>query len=158
MVVDDLSRLSRDRTDSAVLVRQLDDLSVKVIDAETGADSEDQASNITFAIKGVINSEYVKAIRRQTHRGLEGRVRSSRSGGARSGGGPCEAAGGRGREAAGAGGQRRAGAGHLPRARPRSRRACRSRRRSSPSYRTSCRRRPPRARRSCPTPARSPAT
>jgi DNA invertase Pin-like site-specific DNA recombinase len=74
VIVDDLSRLSRDRVDSGVLVRTLDDLGVQVVDAETGARSDDEASDITFAIKGVINSEYVKAIRRQTHRGLEGRA------------------------------------------------------------------------------------
>ncbi len=74
VVVDDLSRLSRDRTDSAVLIRQLDDLGIQVVDAETGATSDDEASDVVFAVKGIVNAEYVKAIRRQTHRGLEGRA------------------------------------------------------------------------------------
>ena len=72
VVVDDLSRLSRDRTDSAVVVRQLDDLGVQVVDAETGATSDDEASDVVFAVKGIVNAEYVKAIRRQRTGGSKG--------------------------------------------------------------------------------------
>ncbi len=74
VIVDDLSRLSRDRVDSGVLVRQLDDLGVSVIDCETGGQSDDEASEMVFGVKALINGEFVKTIRRQTHRGLEGRA------------------------------------------------------------------------------------
>jgi DNA invertase Pin-like site-specific DNA recombinase len=57
-----------------VLVRQLDDLGVRVVDAETGASSDEESSDTVFAVKGIVAAEYVKAIRRQTHRGLEGRA------------------------------------------------------------------------------------
>lgn len=74
VIVDDLSRLSRDRVESGVLVRQLDDLGVSVIDCETGAQSDDESSEMVFGVKALINGEFIKTIRRQTHRGLEGRA------------------------------------------------------------------------------------
>jgi site-specific DNA recombinase len=74
VIVPDLSRLSRDRIDSGVLVRQLDDLGVKVLDVETGTDSEDEAADVIHAVKGIVNAEYVKAIRIHTHRQLQTRA------------------------------------------------------------------------------------
>jgi hypothetical protein len=52
VLVDDLSRLSGNRTDSDVLVRDLDDLGIKVVDTETGASSDEESSDVIFAVKG----------------------------------------------------------------------------------------------------------
>jgi DNA invertase Pin-like site-specific DNA recombinase len=74
VLVPDLSRLSRDRVDSGVLVRDLGDLGIKVIDVETGADSDDESSDTIFAVKGIVNAEYIKAVRIATHRQLHTRA------------------------------------------------------------------------------------
>jgi site-specific DNA recombinase len=74
VVVDDLYRLSRNRVDSGNIVRDLDDLGVKVVDVETGASSDEESSDVVFAVKGIVGAEWVKGISRSTHRGLEGRA------------------------------------------------------------------------------------
>jgi site-specific DNA recombinase len=74
LIVSDLSRLSRDRVDSGVLVRQLADHGVRVLDVETQTDSDDDSSDTIHAVKGIVNAEFVKAIRLHTHRNLQTRA------------------------------------------------------------------------------------
>jgi len=43
-------------------------------DVETGTDSDDEASDVIHAVKGIVNAEFVKAIRIHTHRQLQTRA------------------------------------------------------------------------------------
>ena len=75
VIVDDLYRLSRDRVDSGVLLRDLKDLRVTVFDVETGLSSNDEAADMVFGVKALMRRRvHQEAISRQTHRGLEGRA------------------------------------------------------------------------------------
>ncbi len=75
VLVDDLSRLSRDLWDLGTIVFQ--DLAlcrVHLIDVSTGMSSDDPNARMMFATKGLINDAFLENVRRQTHRGLEGRA------------------------------------------------------------------------------------
>lgn len=74
VIVDDLSRLSRDLIDTGNIVRSLAAKRISVLDVKTGSDSRDESSESLRFIEGFVGGEYIKAIRRQTHRGLEGRA------------------------------------------------------------------------------------
>jgi DNA invertase Pin-like site-specific DNA recombinase len=74
LILSDLSRLSRDRVDLGVLVRQLADLGVRVIDVETQTDSDDDSSDTIHAVKAIVGAEYIKAVRVATHRQLQTRA------------------------------------------------------------------------------------
>ncbi len=74
VLVDDYSRLSRDLGDSINLCRAFEAKGVSIIDVETGSDSQDESSEELRFIKGFVGASQLKTIRRQTHRGLEGRA------------------------------------------------------------------------------------
>lgn len=74
VIVDDLSRLSRDIGDTHTLIfRDLAGVGIKLVDT-SGLDSEADSGEMTIAMGSIINSQYVKAIAKQTHRGLTGRA------------------------------------------------------------------------------------
>jgi site-specific DNA recombinase len=75
VLVDDLSRLSRELWDLGSIVFQ--DLAlcrVHVIDVGTGMGSDDPNARLMFATRGLVNDAFLENVRRQTHRGLEGRA------------------------------------------------------------------------------------
>jgi site-specific DNA recombinase len=75
VVVDDLSRLSRDLGDFWRLTfSEFASLGVSVIDATTGMASNDQGARMAFGAMALISDGFVQMIRRETHRGLEGRA------------------------------------------------------------------------------------
>ena len=74
VIVDDLSRLSRDIGDThAIIFRELAGAGVKVLDTG-GLDSESDSGEMTIAMRSIINREYIRAVSKQTHRGLTGRA------------------------------------------------------------------------------------
>ena len=75
VIVDDLSRLSRDLGDMwRVVFGDLLSDNVTVIDSSSGALSTDDSSEMQFGTQALFNAMYIKSVRRQTHRGLEGRA------------------------------------------------------------------------------------
>lgn len=75
VLVDDLSRLSRNDVDFNTLVfRQLQSLGVSVIDVATGGSSGDDRNRMGFKVTALFNEMQLEQVRRQTHRGLEGRA------------------------------------------------------------------------------------
>jgi DNA invertase Pin-like site-specific DNA recombinase len=75
IVVDDLSRLSRDLGDFWRLTfSEFASVGVNVIDATTGMASNDQGARMAFGAMALISDGFVQMIRRETHRGLEGRA------------------------------------------------------------------------------------
>jgi site-specific DNA recombinase len=74
LIVDDLSRLSRDIGDThSIVFCDLAGAGVKLVDT-SGLDSSHDSAEMTITMGSIINSQYVKNIARQTHRGLTGRA------------------------------------------------------------------------------------
>lgn len=74
VIVDDLSRLSRDVGNTHSIIAELASVGVKLFDLSTGIDSESENAELTIGMHALINSQYIRAIRKQTHRGLTGRA------------------------------------------------------------------------------------
>lgn len=75
VLVDDLSRLSRDLGNTwNVVFGDLADRDIGVVDVTSGMASTDANARITFAALGMVNDQFLQAVRKQTHRGLEGRA------------------------------------------------------------------------------------
>lgn len=73
VLVDDLSRLSRDLGNTWNVV--FGDLADRdIIDVTSGMASTDPNARITFAAHGMVNDVFLQNVRKQTHRGLEGRA------------------------------------------------------------------------------------
>ncbi len=75
VLVDDLSRLSRDLGDTWNLVfGDLEGVGVAVVDVTSGLGSDTPAARVTFGALALVNDMMRQSSRTQTHRGLEGRA------------------------------------------------------------------------------------
>jgi site-specific DNA recombinase len=75
VLVDDLSRLSRDLGNTWQLVfHDLASTDVKVIDVTTGLSSDGAGARLTFGAMALVNDTFLQLVRTETHRGLEGRA------------------------------------------------------------------------------------
>ena len=73
LLVDDLSRLSRDAAEILRLVRLLQGLGVKLISVADGIETGHKLSKLVVSMKAVINELYLDDLRDRTLRGLHGR-------------------------------------------------------------------------------------
>jgi DNA invertase Pin-like site-specific DNA recombinase len=75
VVVDDVSRLSRDLGDFwRITFGEFASKNVSVIDATTGLASDDKGARMAFGAMALISDGFIQMIRQETHRGLEGRA------------------------------------------------------------------------------------
>lgn len=75
VLVDDLSRLSRDLGDTwQIVFRDLASACVRVIDVTTGIASDGANARLTFGALALVNDQFLQLVRAETHRGLEGRA------------------------------------------------------------------------------------
>lgn len=75
VLVDDLSRLSRDLGNTWQLVfHDLASVDVNVVDVTTGMSSDGEGARLTFGAMALVNDQFLQNVRKQTHRGLEGRA------------------------------------------------------------------------------------
>jgi DNA invertase Pin-like site-specific DNA recombinase len=75
LLVDDSSRLSRDDIDAKTIVfRTLRAVGVVVHDVSSHMRSDDDNAELLWGVKGLIDAQYVRDLRKKTHRGLEGRA------------------------------------------------------------------------------------
>lgn len=75
VLVDDLSRLSRDLGDTWTIVfGDLRSAGVRVIDCTTGMASDGAGARLTFGAMALVNDTFLQLVRTETHRGLEGRA------------------------------------------------------------------------------------
>lgn len=79
VICEALDRLSRSQSDIARIYEQLSFFGIKVITLSEGLISE-----LHIGLKGTMNALYLKDLADKTRRGLEGRVRSGKSGGGKS--------------------------------------------------------------------------
>lgn len=76
VLVDDLSRLSRNMGDFWRVVDDLAGAGVHIIDVQTGMSSDDPNARMVFGAKSLVNDQFLQMVRYQTHRGLDGRARA----------------------------------------------------------------------------------
>jgi site-specific DNA recombinase len=75
VLVDDLSRLSRDLGDTwRIIFEDLAIVGVKVIDVTTGMASDSAGARLTFGALALVNDTFLQLVRSETHRGLAGRA------------------------------------------------------------------------------------
>jgi len=73
LLVDDLSRLSRDAAEILRLVRLLQSVGVKLISVADGIETGHKLSKLVVSMKAVMNELYLDDLRDRTLRGLQGR-------------------------------------------------------------------------------------
>jgi site-specific DNA recombinase len=83
MLVDDLSRLSRDLVETLRLYRRLKQHGVELVAVADGIQSTNQMAKLQITIKGLVNELYLDDLRAKTHRGLTGRALKGLSTGGR---------------------------------------------------------------------------
>lgn len=76
LIVDDLSRLSRDQVESERVIRRLEFLGIRIIAVSDGYDSDTKAATrkIQRGVKNLINEMRLDELREQVHRGLTGQA------------------------------------------------------------------------------------
>jgi hypothetical protein len=73
LLVDDLSRLSRDAAEILRFVRVLQEMGLKLISVADGIETGTKLSKLALSVKAIINEVYLDDLRDRTLRGLQGR-------------------------------------------------------------------------------------
>jgi site-specific DNA recombinase len=82
LLVDDLSRLSRDAAEILRVVRLLQEMGLKLISVADGIETGTKLSKLALSVKAIINECFLDDLRDRTLRGLQGRfVRGLHTGG-----------------------------------------------------------------------------
>lgn len=76
LLIDDLSRLSRDQVESEQVIRRLEFLGIRIIAVTDGYDSETKVATrkIQRGVKNLLNEMRLDELREQVHRGLTGQA------------------------------------------------------------------------------------
>lgn len=74
LVIDDLSRLSRDTLESHRVLKEFKFHGIRLIAVADGIDTANEGYKLQAGIKALINEEYIDALAKKTFRGLEGRA------------------------------------------------------------------------------------
>lgn len=81
VLVDDLSRLSRDSAESAMAVRRLKFAGVRLIGVSDGVDTARRSHKADVGLRGLMSELYLDDLADKTHRGLSGRALAGASAG-----------------------------------------------------------------------------
>jgi site-specific DNA recombinase len=81
LMVDDLSRLSRDKDDTGKAIKRMTFAGVRVIGVSDGTDTARDGYELDTGIRAVIGEHYLRDLAKKTHRGLTGRALSGASAG-----------------------------------------------------------------------------
>jgi DNA invertase Pin-like site-specific DNA recombinase len=74
LIVDDLSRLSRDQVESERSIRRLEFGGVRIIGVSDGYDSQSKSRKVQRGVRGLMNEIYLDDLKDKTHRGLAGQA------------------------------------------------------------------------------------
>lgn len=74
LIVDDLSRLSRDDVEMKQVVRRFRFKQMRIVGVSDGFDSDSKGHKIHAGVRGLINEIYLDDLRDKTHRGLTGQA------------------------------------------------------------------------------------
>ena len=83
LLVDDISRLSRDQVEAENTFRRLEHWGVRVIAIGDGYDSDAASRKVHRTVKNLMNEVYLDDLAEKTHRGLEGQARAGYNAGGR---------------------------------------------------------------------------
>ncbi len=72
LIVDDLSRLSRDDIEMKQVIRRFVFWGIRIIGVSDGYDSDSKGAKVHAGVRGLINEIYLDDLREKTHRGLSG--------------------------------------------------------------------------------------
>ena len=78
LIVDDLSRLSRDNIETQQVIREFKYRRQRVISIGDGFDSDDKSYKLQAGVRGIVNDIYLDDLREKTHRGLAGKARAGK--------------------------------------------------------------------------------
>ena len=81
LLVDDLSRLSRDKDDTGKAIKRLTFAGVRIIGVSDGTDTAREGHELETGIRAVIGEHYLRDLSKKTHRGLTGRALAGASAG-----------------------------------------------------------------------------
>ena len=81
LVVDDLSRLSRDQVECQRAIRELKFMGIRVVGASDGIDTDRKGHKIEVGLRGLMSDLYLDDLADKTHRGLTGRALAGASAG-----------------------------------------------------------------------------
>jgi len=74
LVVDDLSRLSRDEIEIKQLIRRFRFWGLRIIGTSDGFDTDSKGYKVHAGVRGLMNEIFLDDLRDKTHRGLMGQV------------------------------------------------------------------------------------
>jgi len=74
IVVEDMSRVTRDLADASQLFRELRYLEVPLVGVADGVDTSGKEAKVTFTVKSLLSDMYLDELSDKTRRGLEGRA------------------------------------------------------------------------------------
>jgi site-specific DNA recombinase len=83
LLVDDLSRLSRDDVEMKQVIRRFKFRHIRIIGVSDGYDSSTKGEKIQSTMRGLMNEMYLDDLREKTHRGLYGKAMNGFSAGGR---------------------------------------------------------------------------
>ena len=84
LLVDDLSRLSRDDVEMKQVIRRFKFWGIRIIGVSDGFDSDSKGHKIQAGVRGLMNEIYLDDLRDKTHRGLTGQAIKGNNCGGRS--------------------------------------------------------------------------
>jgi site-specific DNA recombinase len=74
IVVEDMSRVTRDLADASHLFRELRYLDIPLVGVADGVDTSGKEAKVTFTVKSLLSDMYLDELSDKTRRGLEGRA------------------------------------------------------------------------------------
>ena len=83
ILVDDLSRLSRDLVETLRFYRRVKQHGIELVAVADGIQTSDQMAKLQITVKGLVNELYLDDLRAKTHRGMTGRALKGLSTGGR---------------------------------------------------------------------------
>lgn len=81
LLIDDLSRLSRDHIETAQTIRRLKFAGIRIIGVSDGTDTERDSYKLETGLRGLMAEYYLDDLRQKTHRGLTGQALAGYSAG-----------------------------------------------------------------------------
>ena len=84
LLVDDLSRLSRDDVETKQIIRRFKFRGLRIVGVSDGYDSAAKGEKIQSSMRGLMNEMYIDDLREKTHRGLHGQALKGNNTGGRS--------------------------------------------------------------------------
>lgn len=83
LLVDDLSRMSRTRTETMQIIERFKFRGIRIVGVSDGYDSKTKGEKIQSTMRGLMNELYLDDLRDKTHRGLYGKALNGYSAGGR---------------------------------------------------------------------------